>query len=70
MLVLFIFAIATTSILPVIQDLGMSFVALAFAAVMLLRYKAIAYGSSVSGVRIARVVLACFFEAPRTESWS
>ena len=40
MLVLFIFAIATTSIVPVIQDLGMSFVALAFAAVMLVRYKA------------------------------
>ena len=40
MLVLFIFTIATTSVLPVIQDLGMSFVALAFAAVMLVRYKA------------------------------
>jgi len=40
MLVLFILTIATTSILPVIQDLGMSFVALAFAAVMLVRYKA------------------------------
>jgi Na+/H+ antiporter NhaD/arsenite permease-like protein len=39
-LVLFIVTIATTSILPVIQDLGMSFVALAFAAVMLIRYKA------------------------------
>ena len=39
MLVLFIFTIATTSVLPVIQDLGMSFVALAFAAVMLVRYK-------------------------------
>jgi len=40
MLLLFIVAIATTSILPVIQDLGMSFVALSFAAVMLIRYKA------------------------------
>ncbi len=39
MLVLFIFTIATTSVLPVIQDLGMSFVALSFAAVMLVRYK-------------------------------
>ena len=39
MLVLFIVTIATASILPVIQDLGMSFVALAFAAVMLVRYK-------------------------------
>jgi Na+/H+ antiporter NhaD/arsenite permease-like protein len=39
MLVLFILTIATTSVLPVIQDLGMSFVALAFAAVMLVRYK-------------------------------
>ncbi|MBW2278984.1 MAG: hypothetical protein JRF63_15940 [Deltaproteobacteria bacterium] len=40
MLFLFILTIATTSILPVIQDLGMSFVALAFAAIMLVRYKA------------------------------
>jgi Na+/H+ antiporter NhaD/arsenite permease-like protein len=40
MLVLFILTIATTSVLPVIQDLGMSFVALAFAAIMLVRYKA------------------------------
>jgi len=40
MLVLFILTIATVSILPVVQDLGMSFVALAFAAVMLIRYKA------------------------------
>jgi Na+/H+ antiporter NhaD/arsenite permease-like protein len=39
MLMLFIFTIATTSVLPVIQDLGMSFVALAFAAIMLVRYK-------------------------------
>ncbi len=40
MLVLFILTIATTSVLPVVQDLGMSFVALAFAGIMLLRYKA------------------------------
>ncbi len=38
-LILFIVTIATTSILPVVQDLGMSFVALFFAAVMLVRYK-------------------------------
>ena len=40
MLLLFIFTIATTSILPVVQDLGMGFVALTFATIMLLRYKA------------------------------
>ncbi len=40
MLVLFIVTIATTTVLPIVQDLGMSFVALAFAAVMLVRYKA------------------------------
>ncbi len=39
MLVLFILTIATTSVLPVISDLEMGFVALAFAGVMLLRYK-------------------------------
>ena len=39
MLILFIITIATASVLPVIQDLGMSFVALAFAAIMLLRFK-------------------------------
>jgi Na+/H+ antiporter NhaD/arsenite permease-like protein len=39
MLVLFIVAIATTSVLPYVSDLGMGFVALAFAAVMLVRYK-------------------------------
>ncbi|MEM7315821.1 MAG: SLC13 family permease, partial [Planctomycetota bacterium] len=39
MLVLFILTIATTSVLPVISDLEMGFVALAFAAIMLLRYK-------------------------------
>ncbi len=38
-LLLFIVTIATTSVLPVIQDLGMSYVALAFAAIMLVRYK-------------------------------
>lgn len=42
MLVLFILTIATTSILPIIQDLGMSYVALAFAAIMLVRFKAVA----------------------------
>lgn len=36
----FIITIATTSILPYVQDLGMGFVALAFATLMLLRYKA------------------------------
>lgn len=36
----FILTIATTSILPVIKDLGMGFVALAFATIMLIRYKA------------------------------
>jgi Na+/H+ antiporter NhaD/arsenite permease-like protein len=40
MLLLFILTIATTSVLPVVQDLGMSFVALAFATIMLVRYKA------------------------------
>jgi Na+/H+ antiporter NhaD/arsenite permease-like protein len=39
MLVLFILTIATVSVMPVVQDLGMSFVALAFAAIMLVRYK-------------------------------
>ena len=39
MLVLFIVAIATASVTPYIQDLGMGFIALAFAAVMLIRYK-------------------------------
>ncbi len=39
MLVAFIATIATTSVLPVISDLGMGFVALAFAGVMLIRYK-------------------------------
>lgn len=35
----FIIVIATTSVLPVARDLGMSFVALAFAVIMLIRYK-------------------------------
>lgn len=39
MLLAFIAVIATTSILPYIRDLGMGFVALAFAGIMLLRYK-------------------------------
>ena len=39
MLVAFIATIATTSVLPFIKDLGMGFVALAFAGVMLIRYK-------------------------------
>ena len=38
-LVAFIVAIATTSITPVIQDLGMGFVAMAFALVVLARFK-------------------------------
>jgi len=42
MLVLFIATIATTSYLPYISDLQMGFVALAFAGIMLLRYKAAA----------------------------
>jgi len=42
MTVLFIAVIATTSILPVVKDLGMGFVALAFACIMLVRFKAIA----------------------------
>jgi len=39
MLVLFILTIATTSLLPVISDLQMGFVAMAFAGLMLLRYR-------------------------------
>lgn len=39
MLVLFIAVIATTSVLKYVSDLGMGFVALSFAAIMLLRYK-------------------------------
>ena len=39
MLVLFIAAIATASITPIVSDLGMGFIALAFAAIMLVRYR-------------------------------
>jgi len=39
MLALFIVAIATTSVMPYVSDLGMGFVAMTFAAVMLIRYK-------------------------------
>lgn len=39
MTVLFILVIATTSVLPWVSDLGMGFVALAFAVIMLIRYK-------------------------------
>lgn len=39
MLGLFIVTIATTSVLPWVSDLGMGFVALAFASAMLVRYK-------------------------------
>ena len=39
MLILFIIAIATASVTPYINDLGMGFVALTFAIVMLIRYK-------------------------------
>ena len=40
MTVLFIATIATTSVLPYLRELGMGYVALAFAVIMLLRYKA------------------------------
>jgi Na+/H+ antiporter NhaD/arsenite permease-like protein len=39
MLVLFIVAIATASVTPLVSDLGMGFVAMAFAIVMLVRFK-------------------------------
>jgi Na+/H+ antiporter NhaD/arsenite permease-like protein len=39
MLVAFIVVIATTSVLPYIRDLGMGYVALTFAVIMLIRYK-------------------------------
>ena len=42
MTVCFIGVIATTSVLPGIRDLGMGYVALAFATIMLVRYKATA----------------------------
>ncbi|MEX1361597.1 MAG: SLC13 family permease, partial [Nannocystaceae bacterium] len=40
MLVLFIIVIATTSVLPYVSELGMGYVALSFAVIMLARYKA------------------------------
>ena len=40
MLGLFIATIATTSFLPYVSDLGMGFVAMTYAAIMLIRYKA------------------------------
>ena len=39
MLLAFILTIATTSVLPVARDLGMGFVAMSFAVIMLIRYK-------------------------------
>jgi len=42
MLVLFIVTIATTSVLPFVKELGMGWVALAFATIMLVRFKAVA----------------------------
>jgi Na+/H+ antiporter NhaD/arsenite permease-like protein len=42
MTALFILAIATTAYMPYVQDLGMGFVALAFAVIMLIRYKSVA----------------------------
>ncbi len=39
MLILFILTIATTSILPVARELGMGFVAISFAVIILLRFK-------------------------------
>ena len=42
MTLLFILTIAATSVLPYIKDLGMGFVALGFAGIMLIRYKAVA----------------------------
>jgi Na+/H+ antiporter NhaD/arsenite permease-like protein len=42
MLIAFIVVIATTSVLPLIQDLGMGYVAITFGVIMLLRFKAIA----------------------------
>ena len=39
MLILFIIVIATTSVLPWVSDLGMGYVAMSFAVIMLIRYK-------------------------------
>ena len=38
-LMLFILVIASASVLPIAKDLGMGFIAMSFAAIMLLRYK-------------------------------
>ena len=42
MTLLFILTIATTTVLPYIKSLGMGYVALGFATIMLVRYKAVA----------------------------
>ena len=42
MLILFILVIATTSVLPCVENLEMGFVALAFAGIMLIRYRSVA----------------------------
>ena len=42
MLIAFIAVIATTSVLPLIRDLGMGYVAITFGVIMLLRFKAVA----------------------------
>ncbi len=42
MLLLFIVTIATASVMPFVKELGMGWVALAFATIMLVRYKAVA----------------------------
>ena len=42
MTILFILVIATASVLPVIQDLGLGFIALGFGLIMLIRFKAVA----------------------------
>lgn len=42
MLILFILVIATTSVLPYVRELEMGFVALAFAGIMLIRYRSVA----------------------------
>ncbi len=42
MLVLFVLTLAASSVLPVIQDLGMGYVAMGFGGIMLVRYKATA----------------------------
>ena len=42
MTILFVLTIATTSALPYLRDLQLGFVALAFAGIMLVRYRAVA----------------------------